>query len=405
MGTLNRTRWRSVAVVLGVALALGSIDTAKAQTRSIPQSAPPPAPSGSGLFDDVVFGGSYFLNLQFDRTLNRSAGLKPFSNLYFELDDLNWYLNFGKYFSINGAIKMDQVRTVRKSSAFRAEGLRVSELYATVYLDPVRLYGGKIHPRFGKAWDINPGLYGTDFAEDYELEEKIGIGIAYDLRHPTLGRHTLAFETFVEDTTFLSNSIFSRPRITDPDVIRPGRLRRRDGGVGNTGALFDNFTVTLDGGKIAGLTGFSYNVGFERRQGSHVGGEPNERGFVAGINWELPVSNRVTVTPLLEFAWQRNPGGVAGTAKWLTAGMDFELGQGWGAALYGTLRPVKDDTIPDKFTDHLAGFSVRYDLGSLLKREIRWLNGLQVEAGYKHERIARSNLNTVGAALTYERSF
>src|SRR5262249_24887443 len=152
------------------------------------------------------------------------------------------------------------------------------------------------------------------------------------------------FETFVEDTSFLSNSIMARPRITDPDVIRPKRLRRSDGGVGNTGQLLDNFTITLDGGKIPELKGFSYNIGVERRRGSRIGGGPTERGFVAGLNWEIPVSSRITVTPLLEFAYQRNPGGLAGNTKWLTAGLGIEFGLGWTASLYGTLRPVKDET-------------------------------------------------------------
>ena len=403
MGEFWAARRRGMAGAIGVVLALSAAGAVQAQTRSIPRVESSPAPSGEG--GDVVFGGSYFLNLQLDRTLNKSAGVKPFSNLFFELDDLNWYLNIGQYFSLNGGLKMDQVRSVSRNRAFRGEGLRINELYATAYLDPVRIYGGKIHPRFGKAWDITPGLYGTDFAEDYELEEKLGIGIAYDLRDPLLGRHSLAFETFVEDTSVLSNSLFSRPRITDSDVIRPKRLRRRDGGVGNTGALFDNFTVTLEGGKIADLRGFSYNLGFERRRGSKVGGESTERGFVAGFNWELLITSRITMTPLLEFAYQRNPGGVAGSSKWVTASLGFELGLGWSASLYGTLRPVNDKTVPDRYTDHLLGFSVAYDLGALLKREVRWLNGLGIEAGYKHERVARANLNSVGVSLNYERRF
>jgi len=394
-----------MAGAVGLVCAVVVTSAGWAQTRTQRQTVVPPTPAETGETDGIVFGGAYTLNFQFDQTLNRSAGVKSFGNLFAELDDLNWYLNIGKYFSLNGALKMDQVRTVSKSSAFRAEGLRVSELYATVYLDPVRIYGGKIHPRFGKAWDVTPGLYGTDFAEDYELEEKLGLGIAYDLRSPTFGRHSLTFETFIEDTSFLSNSVFSRPRITDSDVIRPKHLRRRDGGVGNTGQLFDNFTVTLDGSKIPELRGFSYNLGFERRRGSKVGGEPTEHGFVAGFEWEILLTSRITMTPQVEFAYQRNPGGVAGNTKWMTASLGFELGRGWFASLYGTLRPVKDKTIPDSYTDYLAGFSVGYEVGTLLRRYGRWLKGLAVEAGYKYEHAAHTNLSTVGVSLTYSRSF
>ena len=59
----------------------------------------------------------------------------------------------------------------------------------------------------------------------------------------------------------------------------------------------------------------------------------------------------------------------------------------------------------DRRTDHLFGASLGYDLGSLFKKEVRWLDGLGVEVGYKHERIDRVGLNTVGLLFTYERRF
>lgn len=349
---------------------------------------------------DVVWGGTLLLTLQSDQTLNRAGGVKPFNNTYTE-PELEWFVNVGQYFSINSLVKMEQVRSVTESSAFRSEGAYVEQLYGTFTFNPVEIYGGKIHPRFGRAWDETPGLYGTDFAEDYELVEKIGVGGAVTAN--VAGLHTLAAESFFNDTSFLSNSLFSRPRITDDDVLRPGRARRSDGGAGNTGSL-DNFAVSLTGAHMPLLKGLSYTLGWSRQEHGDDG-TLNETSYVAGLMWEYPLTRRVTVIPMVEYAHVKNQGGADLTADYITVGLGAELGQGWSASAHATIRPIDDDATPDEYTDHLIGFSVGYDLGARLKRYSLLLAGLGLEAGYKHERVARENLNTIGALLTYERKF
>jgi hypothetical protein len=349
---------------------------------------------------DVVWGGTLLLTLQSDQTLNKAGGVKPFNNTYTE-PELETFLNIGQHFAINSLVKMEQVRTVTDTSAFRSEGLWVDQLYGTVSFDPVEVYGGKIHPRFGVAWDATPGLYGTDFAEDYELTEKIGVGAAVTAH--AAGIHRLSAESFFNDTSFLSNSLFSRPSITDDKVLRPGRAHLSDGGPGNTGEL-DNFAVSLGGYNIPHLKGFSYNLGWSRLKRSNED-EQNQNALVAGFAWEYPLTSRITIVPLLEYAHVSNQGGADVTADYITAGVAAELGLGWSVSAHATVRPIDDDEAGDEYTDHLAGFSVGYDLGSRLKKISPLLDGLALEAGYKHERAARENLNTIGALLAYERKF
>lgn len=349
------------------------------------------------------------LTLQSDQTLNTASGAKPFNNLYSE-PELEWFTNFGQHLSINGIVKAEQVRTVNTNRLFAAEGAFFEQLYVTISQDPARVYGGKIHPRFGLAWDAAPGLYGTDFAEDYELTEKNGIGLAVEI--PWLGKHTPSGELFVADTSFLAKSYFSRPRASDPNVLRPSELQPADGGVSNNGKL-NNYSIALDGGKIPGLDGFSYNLGFALQRGGTIpGGEGedpttqlNEHDFVAGLQWEIPITPRFTMTPLLEFARIWNQGGADVRTNYYTAGLGFELGGGWAAAAYATVRPTRHREDSIRFVDHLAGFSVDYDIGSLLKGGIPLLDELKLTSGYKHERVAGENLNTVGLLLSYERKF
>lgn len=349
---------------------------------------------------DVVWGGTLLLTLQTDQTLNSAGGVEPFNNTYTE-PEFEGFVNLGEHFSLNTLVKMEQVRSVTESSAFRAEGAYVEQLYGTVRFNPVEIYGGKIHPRFGVAWDATPGLYGTDFAEDYELTEKIGVGGAVTV--DIAGSHRLSVESFFNDTSFLSNSLFSRPSITDSDVLRPGRARRSDGGAGNTGGL-DNFAVSLNGDNIPQLKGFGYNLGWSRQEAG-ADGELNENALVAGFAWAYPLTSRITLVPMFEYAHVSHQGGADVTADYFTVGIGAELGQGWSASAHATVRPIDDRAAGDEYTDHLAGFSVGYDLGSRLKEFSPLLDGLGIEAGYKHERAARENLNTIGALLVYERKF
>jgi hypothetical protein len=409
MLSLSARLWRAAATTAMFAASAGAFQ-ASARAEAVPgtESTPVPPelrreqlPTTRPAGPDIVWGGVLTLTLESDQTLNRANDIPPFNNTFSE-PELEWYLNAGQHFSVNGLFKMEQVRSVTKSDAFEAEGAWAEQLYATVSFDPVQIYGGKIHPRFGRAWDDTPGVFGTDFAGDYELVEKLGVGAAVDLRWQ--GIHTISFEAFQADTSFLSNSIFARPKITDPDVLRPGRLHRDDGGVSNTGKP-DNYAVALSGRALPGLDGFTYNLGWAIQRGSDALHERTERSFVVGAQWELPITSRVTAVPLLEYARVNNQGGADVSADYVTAAVAFELGQGWSASLNATVRPVDDRDNLDKRTDHLFGASVAYDLGSLFKKEVRWLDGLGVELGYKHERVEHAELNTLGLLFTYERRF
>src|SRR3546814_21075551 len=107
------------------------------------------------------------------------------------------------------------------------------------------------------AWDVAPGIWGTDLAEDYELAEQIGV--AGDLRFggEGVGKHALTLGTFFADTTFLSRSAF-----TDR-----GRTRLSDGGAGNP-EDFSPFPVALEGTALPTLPALVSQVrSAERRIG------------------------------------------------------------------------------------------------------------------------------------------
>jgi len=356
-------------------------------------------------FPDLVYGATVETRMKSDQTLNKLAGADPFNNTFNETE-AEGYVNIGRYFSLNGKLIVEQLRSVTDNAFFREEGLYAEQLYATVNLDPARIYGGKIHPHFGRAWDIAPGLYGTDFAEDYELTEKIGMGAAVDIH--AHGVHTLSFEGFFADTGAFAHSAFTRPASGDAQALRLGRLRRGDGGVSNTGQP-DNYAITLEGQRIPELRGFGYALGYVLQRGSEAGGENDERSWVVGGWWDIPTTGQIAVTPLVEYVRQHDSQGTDGGADYLTAGIEIGLPRGWTLAGFGTLRNVEATSTTQSFVDYQVGASVKYDLGATLLRDFvrehRLFRDLSIEGGYKHERVQGENLNTVGLELKWEKSF
>lgn len=140
-----------------------------------------------------------------------------------------------EWLSLNAHAVLEPVADPVDDRFFEDLGLYVDELFATVHRDDMSLSAGKLGVPFGVAWDAAPGLYGTDFAEDYEISEQIGAVVSVPLgRMP--GAATLSLAAFFADRTVLSDALGESR----------GPLRLGDGGAGNTEAP-ENLALSLDG--------------------------------------------------------------------------------------------------------------------------------------------------------------
>jgi hypothetical protein len=260
-------------------------------------------------------------------------------------------------------------------------GLYVDTLDLEAAVGQATLLAGKFGPSFGTAWDITPGIYGTDFAEDYELSEQIGFGAAYAFDMGDAGTHTLSGAVFFADTTVLSDSVFTRR----------GRLSVDDGGVGNTERL-DNVALALDGADIAALPGFSYNLGY-RHLSAGVSEDADEDGFVFGLAKETAFANGVVLGLTGEIAYFSNAGGVAGDdATYGTAGLSLARGP-WHGELAGAVRRLDFDggSLDDRLVQVSAGYT--FD------------NGFDLSAGYAHVRVEESDYDVFGLRLAKSLDF
>jgi hypothetical protein len=132
---------------------------------------------------------------------------------------------------------------------FEGHALFLEQFYARYEADVAAVRAGKFGIRFGAAFDDAPGIFGGDFALDYEFTERLG----FDLSAPFSafgGDHEAVLSLFTADTTPLSRSI----------INDRGRLRRSDGGPGNTGTL-DSVAASI----VGSFGDVFYNAGLIRQ--------------------------------------------------------------------------------------------------------------------------------------------
>ncbi|MCP4329592.1 MAG: hypothetical protein GY791_14285 [Alphaproteobacteria bacterium] len=262
---------------------------------------------------------------------------------------------------------------------FGDEGLFVEVLSLNYEGEWFGAVGGKFTPDFGTAWDLAPGIYGVDFAEDYELTERIGFGGSITLDGSHIGKHTFSGSTFFLDNTILSESAFTNR----------GRTHVSDGGPSNTGDL-SSFVLALDGAEIPGLDGFAYHAGFAYQDVSQPG-EDTEIGYVLGLNWTGEIGDGIEVTPIVEGVYFENADGVWGQDRYyVTAGIGVGYDQ-WNGAVSYTGRTTSTSGMPD-VDDVLLQVSGGYLFDF----------GLAADAGWAWNREDDVDNFIVGLLLAYE---
>ncbi|MQA67084.1 MAG: hypothetical protein GEU76_14480 [Alphaproteobacteria bacterium] len=264
---------------------------------------------------------------------------------------------------------------------FGDQGAYIEQLYLEYTRGSFTFRGGKFGQKLGVAWDAAPGIWSTDFAEDYELGEQIGIAADFNFGSEAMGRHVVTVGTFFADTTVLSESAFTNR----------GRTRRTDGGAGNT-EDFSNVSISLEGGDIPALPGASYHLAYTNRD-SDAAGETTESGVAGALRYAFKLG-AVGVEPLVEYATFVDRDGVPGTdVDYLTTAVRFTCGK-WNVALSRTGRRTRTEGALEA-DDSLAQATLGYAFES----------GINANAGYRHAEESGITTETLGFLVDYTLAF
>ncbi len=312
--------------------------------------------------------GEFAIEIENDYTFSATDNAAELNDLFATVEGA-LALEFTAQTSLNATLVFEPVQDAVDDRVFEDHGLYAEELFLQHDFDMAALKVGKFNPAFGAAWDIAPGIYGTDFAEDYEIAERIGAGVAIPF-DAFEGAHELSMATFFADTTFLSESAFENR----------GRTTRGAGGVSNTESP-ESFAVSLAG--TFGATGYNAGVQYQTRG---EGDAFDQSGFVLGVTHALAFGDDTAVELLAEAAYFPHFDGAEERAFYTSLGAAAPIGPITVSAVYG-LRDVENAD-----TDHLATTSAEMEI----------FDGLSAGLGYRFGREDGETAHTFGALLVYE---
>lgn len=258
--------------------------------------------------------GNVLFQFQADRvTTTSKSGVSP--NNAFVYIEPNMSLNFNKNWSIktDWRIQPNDVLTTRNQTnperyrtflqdnrglKVKDEGLIVEELTIDFENEDMKFFAGKFDPTFGTAYKKAKriGVFTSQFTEDYNLREKIGVGVT-----ALLENSDVTLNTFFNDTTGLSSSALNNR----------GRAARSDGSAGNTGTL-SSYSVAVNGTDFLEIEDWFYNIGYRSLSVDKMDDRSAEKGYVIGSEYLYHYTNNTSIIPFFEGVKINNFGGIQG---------------------------------------------------------------------------------------------
>lgn len=284
--------------------------------------------------------------------------------------------HFSDRFRVRNETRIETVAPPTANRAFEDEGLFVRILRAEYSVtDRLSFHAGKMTPSFALASFATPGMFGNSYNKEIELIDRVGLGGAYLFGGGVNGEHTLTFNSFYKDTSFLSDS-FGTSR---------GRTRLEDGGASNTEGL-DSFTLSLQGSGMERFPGLTYKLGLIH-QSRGVDGVADENGVSFSVVQTHDTARGDQWTFIGELAAFDNFEGTADKIVYASAGGVYRTGP-WTAVLSGTYRP-RDLASAGSFHDYSLQSSIEYSFDS----------GISLAVAHEFRRDENLNNNRVGIRL------
>tara|TARA_R110001592_G_scaffold32162_1_gene112740 strand:+ start:8557 stop:9645 length:1089 start_codon:yes stop_codon:yes gene_type:complete len=310
-----------------------------------------------------TISGEVVMELQNEYTANSDdPATDGYNNIFFRTE-VAPTLRFNEHFFIDGVAVLENIqdRDLFESNFFDNEGIFIEEIKVNYENGPLSVFAGKFNPGFGAAWDFR-GIWGEDFAEDYEITEKIGVGANYTFGNDTIGEHTVTANTFFADTTFLSGSL----------ITNRNTLNKNDGGVSNT-EDFSSFVVSLQGEDLAGVENLYYKLGYRNQdEGDVSAGGDRETGYAVTLGHNFAVNDHVGMDALVEYVDIDNFEAGTDDKQYLTTSLITTIDNQWNVTASYTARNT--DSPSGDSDDHLFQLSGGYDFGQGTTAELGWRN-------------------------------
>ena len=305
----------------------------------------------------------------------------PQSDFLFTDMEGGFSLDLNERLSIESVVLFEMVNDplTGENSTFEGHGLIAEELMLAYHGGSWSAFTGKFNTAFGIGWDLGAGIWGIDFAEDYEVTEKIGFGGSKTFDGRDTGQHTLYGSLYRADRTVLSESLFNDR----------GRLRLADGGTTNTKGP-ESYTLSLTGENVLAIENLGYHIAYR----SHAHGDTDfnvirEDGFVGAAFGTFNL-NGTDVDAMAEGAYINNAEGTFEDLSYVTLGGTAYFAESWNIALSVTFR-----------TTHLPGGGNVNDHRFQASTGYEFESGVTFDLGYRYSREDDVNDHVLGFLVAY----
>ncbi|MDB2550382.1 hypothetical protein N9X24_00775 [Rickettsiales bacterium] len=240
------------------------------------------------------------------------------------------------------------------------ESLFIEELKLDFRNEDLEFFIGKYNPNFGNAWNKKrrSSIFTNFFGRDYQLREKIGLGIT-----AIFEESELSFFPFFNDNTDLSNSA----------INRRGKNRADYQMSGNNGSL-SSYVIALTGKNFLTLEDLSYHLAYKKLDvDNNILAEEN--GYIASFEYLFDIGYKTSIVPFYEIVVTNN---IHGTRdKDVThqiAALNFNYSSWNLTASYFTKDiSYNNNDILDKYIEYNIGYrinnNIKIDISRLSAKE------------------------------------
>lgn len=295
---------------------------------------------------------------------------------------LNSYLYLGQMNQQSENQRRDQLPQGGGDRAFEDEGIYIRELNLEYAKDNYALVAGKFDLDFGTAWRFDRGLWTYEIASNYQQRERLGFTTLYKLGDAKkTGKYEFGFGVFTNDRKHFDNSIITNRDSDSKSDAMPGDTSFAKSYVASLNINYDF------GEKLGWQEKLSYHFAYinlavnERASSVTPTKIDDQKGFVLGIDYQLPVSEKFMLDILIEYADMKNFGGDSDiNENYFTSNIIGRIYKNWNVTLgYANRRNLEVEAAG--YDQGETELSFGYDFA-----KIPFFDRITLQAGYKNLR-------------------
>jgi len=326
-------------------------------------------------------------------------------------------LNLTKNVAINSFFQMDSLDSTPRDAGnvnfpisggnriFEREAIHVEELNVSYNSKKLALVAGKFNLDYGTAWKWNRGIWTREIADNYRERQKLGFHVVSRLGDAKkTGQYAFGLSLFTNDRKNLDNSIISERNSDHKYDARPGDTRSLQS---YAASLDINFDFGKKFGRKEKLSYHFAQIGLAVNSDATSVIPANiadQKGYVAGLNYEYPFTENLDLDALLEYEKTKNLNGDSNaTENYFTSSLINKIHKNWNITL-GYAQRSYQYVGQYGFDQNLSEISAGYDFD-----KTAFFDRLTIQLGYKNQRTDyKTNINTqnaLGLLLRYYKNF